>query len=194
MAWTINVAVLCVVVSIIVAKKKYESPLQVFQEPKDIESLFEDGKTYYVEAGTIKRGPEQFPRYYLYCGEVLVKRNKSTTIIKRRYLYPTRGTWSWLEANYKVIIETDTTGIKPRKYADIRSMHGMHTRVATLYLLWLVNNTCALFYNNHTDDCEAWVFEKPPLKLFEQSVCSTLTLVCKKRSYLHYVSECYQSH
>uniref|UniRef100_A0A6B0U4A9 Putative secreted protein n=1 Tax=Ixodes ricinus TaxID=34613 RepID=A0A6B0U4A9_IXORI len=38
MAWTINVAVLCVVVSIIVAKKKYESPLQVFQEPKDIES------------------------------------------------------------------------------------------------------------------------------------------------------------
>uniref|UniRef100_A0A6B0UYY0 Putative salivary lipocalin n=1 Tax=Ixodes ricinus TaxID=34613 RepID=A0A6B0UYY0_IXORI len=150
MAWTINVAVLCVVVSIIVAKKKYESPLQVFQEPKDIESLFENGKTYYVEAGTIKRGPEQFPRYYLYCGEVLVKRNKSTTIIKRRYLYPTRGTWSWLEANYKVIIETDTTGIKPRKYADIRSMHGMHTRVATLYLLWLVKNTCALFYNNHT--------------------------------------------
>uniref|UniRef100_A0A6B0V1F8 Putative salivary lipocalin n=1 Tax=Ixodes ricinus TaxID=34613 RepID=A0A6B0V1F8_IXORI len=194
MAWAIKVAALCVLCHLIVANKEYQSPLEVFPEPKDITSLFKNGMTYYVEAGTIKKGPEQFPRYDLYCGEVLVKRNRSTITIRRRYLYPTRDTWSWLEAYYKVIIVRDSTGNKRRNYADIRSMHGMHTRVATLYLLWLVKNTCALFYNKHTDDCEAWVFEKPPLKLFQQSVCSTLTLVCKKRSYLHYVSECYKSH
>uniref|UniRef100_A0A6B0UNH2 Putative salivary lipocalin n=1 Tax=Ixodes ricinus TaxID=34613 RepID=A0A6B0UNH2_IXORI len=94
MAWTIKVAALCVLGNTIVAKKKYQSPLQVFQEPKDIKSLFKNGKTYYVEAGTIKKGPEQFPRYDLYCGEVLVKRNRSTITIRRRYLYPTRDTWS----------------------------------------------------------------------------------------------------
>uniref|UniRef100_A0A6B0U1Q2 Putative secreted protein n=1 Tax=Ixodes ricinus TaxID=34613 RepID=A0A6B0U1Q2_IXORI len=69
-------------------------------------------------------------------------------------------------------------------------MHGMHTLVANLYLLWL-EKTCAFFYNSHTDDCEAWEFKKPPLQLTGETVCSTLTLACKKRSYLHYVSECY---
>uniref|UniRef100_A0A6B0U5V3 Putative secreted protein n=1 Tax=Ixodes ricinus TaxID=34613 RepID=A0A6B0U5V3_IXORI len=48
MAWTMKVAVLCVVVSTIVANKKYKSPLQVFKEPKDIESVKEviAGKTF----------------------------------------------------------------------------------------------------------------------------------------------------
>uniref|UniRef100_A0A6B0UH69 Putative salivary lipocalin n=1 Tax=Ixodes ricinus TaxID=34613 RepID=A0A6B0UH69_IXORI len=33
-------------------------------------------------------------------------------------------------------------------------MHGMHTLVATFYLLWLEKNTCAFFYNNHTAEPE----------------------------------------
>uniref|UniRef100_A0A6B0UXR9 Putative salivary lipocalin n=1 Tax=Ixodes ricinus TaxID=34613 RepID=A0A6B0UXR9_IXORI len=149
MAWTMKVAVLCVVVSTIVANKKYKSPLQVFKEPKDIESIFENGKLYYVTAGTVKQGPEQHPRYNLYCGKVTVERNATATIMKRRNLIFSKGRWTWLHAYYNVSIRTNSTGKKHRKYAEITSMHGMHTLVANLYLLWL-ETTCAFFYNSHT--------------------------------------------
>uniref|UniRef100_A0A147BX24 Putative salivary lipocalin n=1 Tax=Ixodes ricinus TaxID=34613 RepID=A0A147BX24_IXORI len=192
MAWTIKVAVLCVVGSVIVANKEYESPLKVFWKPWDIKTLFKLGKTYYVAATTVRKGPLEFPRYYAYCGEVKVEKDGAPIIIKRRFLHYTKRGWNWLEAKYNVSIETDSTERKPRDYAAVRSMHGMKALVQTLYLLWLENNTCALLYNKHTGDCESWEFTKLPLKEIGQSDCSKLTLVCQKRSSIRYIEECYK--
>ncbi|XP_029826795.3 uncharacterized protein LOC115312043 [Ixodes scapularis] len=194
MAWTIKVAVLCVVGTIIVANKEYKSPLQVFLKPKDIESLFKMRKTYYVAASTVRRGPLEFPRYDSYCGEVSVIRSDVPFLIERRFLYYAKGRWHWLKANYSVSIETDWTGETPRDYAAVTSMHGMKTLVQALYLLWLENNTCALFYDKHSGDCESWEFTRRPLKEIGQSDCSKLTVVCQKRSSIRYLEECYKHH
>uniref|UniRef100_A0A147BWU6 Putative salivary lipocalin n=1 Tax=Ixodes ricinus TaxID=34613 RepID=A0A147BWU6_IXORI len=189
MAWTIKVAVLCAICHLIVANNKYKSPLQVFKKPFDIKSLFEKGKTYYVAAGTERKGPELFPLYILYCGEVTVKTTSPTITIQKRYLYRPKGRWSWLPVKYSVTIETDKK--EARKYAAVKSMHGQKTLVATLYLLWLENNTCALFYNKLTDNCEAWEFSKHRLNEIATSDCAKLTVVCNKTSYKHYMEECY---
>uniref|UniRef100_A0A6B0TWT1 Putative secreted protein n=1 Tax=Ixodes ricinus TaxID=34613 RepID=A0A6B0TWT1_IXORI len=81
MAWTIKVAVLCAICHLIVANNTYKSPLQVFKKPFDIKSLFKLGKTYYVAATTVRKGPLEFPRYYASCGEVKVEKGlrRSTT-------------------------------------------------------------------------------------------------------------------
>uniref|UniRef100_A0A6B0V0D2 Putative salivary lipocalin n=1 Tax=Ixodes ricinus TaxID=34613 RepID=A0A6B0V0D2_IXORI len=192
MVGTIKVVLLCVMFYLIGANNTYKSLLEVFKKPKDIKSLFKDGKTYYITAGTVLKGPEQSPKYDLYCGEVRVKRIASQTILEKRYLYHPRGRWTWLHANYSVTIGTDSH--KRRDYADITALHGKKKRVATLYLLWLEKNTCALFYNSLTDDCESWEFQKLELNQMGHSDCSKLTLGCNKRSFLHYVSECYQKH
>uniref|UniRef100_A0A6B0V1V4 Putative salivary lipocalin n=1 Tax=Ixodes ricinus TaxID=34613 RepID=A0A6B0V1V4_IXORI len=190
MAWAINVVALCVIFHLIVANNEHKSPLEVFKHPKDITSLFKVGKTYYEAASTVRRGPLEFPRYDSYCGEVRVK-TAAPIIIEKRFLYYARGSWHWLKANYSVSIQTDSTGQEARNYAAVTSMHEMKTLVQTLYLLWLENDTCALLYNNHTGDCESWEFSRHPLKEIGQSDCSKLTVVCRKRSSIRYLEQCY---
>uniref|UniRef100_A0A090X9J4 Putative secreted protein n=1 Tax=Ixodes ricinus TaxID=34613 RepID=A0A090X9J4_IXORI len=191
MVRTTKAAVFCILCHLVGRYNAYESPLQVFAKPKDIKQLFKEvGKTYDVSAGTAKQGPYLHPIYDFHCGEVTVKTITPTMIIQRRFLYYAKESWHWLSENYTVNIR-NSSGSKPRNYADLTTMHGMKTLVASMYLLWM-DDTCALLFNNKTSDCESWDFRKPQRGGAAPTLCTTLTRVCQKPDFRYFnIPQCY---